>query len=209
MLIMTIAFDRDSRGRVGAKDEMRLTVGRNALWAALALVASVLPGLAQAKDEGPGIDLKLFGTRDLPPNPTGCHFALWQENRDPATDKYSYLFFLPFSEDGAPLKARMKVGDEFIELYQIAQSRDRIVGDLSRHYVYRSDNPRYRVLIELLRVRGGSPMMPVAEADIYVVRSKKFPFLAGARGEYGCPGNGPLLLRPWRCPRRLPGCGPN
>ena len=150
---------------------------------------------AQAKDDGPEIDLKLFGKKDLPPNPTGCHFALWQANRDPATDKYAYLFFLPFSEDGAPLKARMKVGDEFIELEEIAQSQDQTVGGLSRHYVFRSDSPRYRVLIELIKVGDGGSMAPVTEADIYVVRSKKYPFLAGARGEYGCPGEGPLRLQ--------------
>lgn len=168
-------------------------MGRMAFWAALAIGAVMISGLAtpaHAKDDESDIDLKLFRTQDLPPNPTGCHFALWQANRDPKTDKYSYLFFLPFSEDGAPLKARMKVGDEFIELYEIAQSQDQTVGGLSRHYVYRSDKPRYRVLIELLEVGDGGSMAPVTDADIYVVRSKKIPFLAGAKGEYGCPGEG-------------------
>lgn len=177
---------------------MSFNIGRRAFWAALAICVATISGQvtpAHAKDDGSDIDLKLFGTKDLPPNPTGCHFALWQANRNPASDKYAYLFFLPFSEDGAPLKARMKVGDEFIELYEIAQSQDETVGGLSRHYVYRSDNPRYRVLIELLKVGDGGSMAPVTEADIYVVRSKKIPFLAGAKGEYGCPDKGPMQLQ--------------
>ncbi len=176
---------------------MGFKMGRMAIWAAMAIGAVMVSGPvtpAHAQEGGTDIDLKLFGTKDLPSNPTGCHFALWQANRDPATDKYAYLFYLPFSEDGAPLKARMKIGDEFIELYEIAQSQEDTNGGLPRHSAYRSDNPRYRVLIELLKVGDGGSMAPVTEADIYVVRSKKFPFLAGARGEYGCPGKGPMKL---------------
>ncbi|WP_346912919.1 hypothetical protein [uncultured Roseibium sp.] len=163
---------------------MGFQMGRLAFWAALAISAVMVSAPvtpAHAQEDGTDIDLKLFGTKDLPSNSTGCHFALWQANRDPATDKYAYLFYLPFSEDGAPLKARMKIGDEFIELYEIAQSQEDTVGGLPRHFAYRSDKPRYRVLIELLKVGDAGSMAPVTEADIYVVRSKKFPFLAGAK----------------------------
>ena len=144
-----------------------------------------------AENEDLEIDLRLFRAQDLPADPTGCHFALWQSDRDPAADAYAYLFFLPFSEDGEPLPARIKVGGDFIELHEIARSQnatpEKLVGGLPRHYVYRSDDPRYRVLIELLKVDDTGSMAQIDEADVYVVRSEKFPFLAGAKGEYGCP----------------------
>ena len=167
---------------------------------------SIFP--VQAEEADTDIDLKLFRKEDLPANPTGCHFALWQSNRDPETDIYSYLFFVPFSENGEPLPARIKVGNDFIELNQIAQSQadnpEQTVDGLQRHHVYRSDNPRYRVLIELLKGGGGGSMVRIEDADIYVIRSHKFPFLASAKGEYGCPepegtsGGTPLQLQDTR-----------
>lgn len=160
---------------------------------------------ANAEDADTSIDLKLFRKQDLPENTSGCHFALWQSNRDPEKDTYSYLFFLPFSDNGKPLPAQIKVGGEFIELNPIAQSREdnleQTVDGLPRHYVYRSDNPRYRVMVELLKGGGGGSMVKIDDADVYVIRSHKFPFLASAKGEYGCPeaasgsGGTPLQLQ--------------
>lgn len=148
-------------------------------------VTGAVPSDTRAEDQE--IDLKLFRTADLPDNPTGCHFALWQKDRDPGTDKYSYLFFQPFSEDGVPLAARMRVGDTFLELKEIAQSTEETVNGLPRHLVYRSKNPRYRVLIELRESSGGGSMTPIEDAGIYVVRSDKLPFPASGKGQFGCP----------------------
>lgn len=147
--------------------------------------AKAMPSNAQAEDLD--IDLKLFRAADLPDNPTGCHFALWQKDRDPKTDKYAYLFFQPFSENGEPLPARMRVGDTFLELNEIAQATEDTVNGIPRHLVYRSENPRYRVLIELRESSGGGSMSPIDEAGIYVVRSDKLPFPASGKGQYGCP----------------------
>jgi len=158
--------------------------GTSGLLAAITLSAADLsPVLADDND----IDLKLFRTTDLPADPTGCHFNLWQENRDPAQDKYAYVFALPFSEDGSALPARMRVGDDFLELYEIAQATEDNVNGLPQHLVYRSENPRYRVIVELIEVSGAGSMAQIDKADIYVVRSGKLPFLVGAKGEFGCP----------------------
>jgi hypothetical protein len=142
---------------------------------------------SNARSDELDIDLKLFRGADLPDNPTGCHFALWQKDRDPGTDKYAYLFFQPFSEDGVPLPARMRVGDTFLELNGIAQSTEETVNGLPRHLVYRSEKPRYRVLVELRESSGGGSMTPIDDAGIYVVRSDKLPFPASGKGQYGCP----------------------
>ncbi len=163
---------------------------RKALAVGLVFAGACLPAMiapASAQKNELDIDLKLFRTQDLPANPTGCHFALWQSNRDPATDKYSYLFFQPFSEDGAPLPARMRIGKEFIDLHEIAQSQEDAVGGLLRHHVYRSSNPTYRVLIEIRKADGAQTMAPISDASIYVVTSDKLPFPARAKGQYGCP----------------------
>ncbi|WP_417668213.1 DUF1176 domain-containing protein [Roseibium sp.] len=157
---------------------------------ALATVAAltVLAGSAKAAEENPyKIPLKLFGEFEINGGLARCHFALWQHNRDPGTDKYAYLFYMPFDADGAPLPARLEIGSKVLSLDELVRDGSHAAG-MAVHALYATPDRQTRAHIEVLEAAQEDGYTRIDRATLYVTRSGKVPFQARARGQFGCPG---------------------
>ena len=61
-----------------------------------------------AAAQEPAIDLKLFGKHEIEGGLSTCHLAFWQSNKNPDTDKYAYLIYMPYDQNGMPTHKRQK-----------------------------------------------------------------------------------------------------
>ena len=117
--------------------------------AAMGLTTLLLTASAFAAEDH-DVDLKLFGEADVSSS-SGCWFSLWQKNRDPAKDKYAYVFYAPIS-GGVEDTARMKIGKDFVALSRDGNWRDN--GRELAHYIGRvATEHRCKNLLLMIRPR--------------------------------------------------------
>ena len=156
--------------------------------AAMGLTTLLLTASAFAAEDH-DVDLKLFGEADVSSS-SGCWFSLWQKNRDPAKDKYAYVFYAPIS-GGVEDTARMKIGKEFVALSRDGNWRDN-GRELAPTRLYASDDNKIRVIVDITKQRAGNAFTLVDAATVTVIQRKRFPFVNSAKGFHGCHPDGGL-----------------
>jgi len=132
------------------------------------------------------INLKLFG-KNVIENYDGCRFALWQENRDPDTDKFAYIFFAPFN-DGEVLPGWMKIGEKVHEFErQDVASKN---GLFDAHQLYKSNDGDLSLIMEIKVHSTEGDVDFISDARVTVVQDEKFPFTSSKlQGHIFCPQN--------------------
>lgn len=147
------------------------------------LIATMLP--AAYADDANDIDLKLFG-ENVTDGWEGCQFSLWQKNRDPATNKYAYVFFAPIP-DGEALPGWVKIGDQIIEIEK-ADIGSADTGMLEPFRLYKSPDGNLTVMMEILDQSRSDRGIEVHDARLTFIAKDKFPFPVRVKGLNGCPG---------------------
>ncbi|MCT4656919.1 MAG: hypothetical protein N4A65_14010 [Cohaesibacter sp.] len=156
-------------------------IGRLILFCAVFFLGFANHSLKAAEGD---ISLKLFGQNVLE-GYNGCQFALWQTNRNPKKDQYSYLFFAPYN-DGEELPGWMKVGKDVLSFSRV--DRIRASGQRIEHLrLYETNKSRYRLLIEIKKQHVKGDDILIDKAKLTLIRSGKFPFIANAKGHMSCP----------------------
>ncbi|MCZ8180476.1 MAG: DUF1176 domain-containing protein [Rhizobium sp.] len=137
--------------------------------------------------EEPSIDLKLFGKHEIEGGLSTCHLAFWQSNKDPDTDKYAYLIYMPYDKDGVQLQAVVEIGKEKIALNESARGDFDPPSRLG-YRLYSSADHATHVLVRIEEAVVTGSLQTVSQATVTVVRPDLPPFVAGAKGVIGCPG---------------------
>jgi hypothetical protein len=148
------------------------------LFGLLALALALLPLQATA-DDANEIDLKLFG-ENVVQGWDGCRLALWQNNRDPAEDRYAYVFFAPIP-DGEALPGWVKIGDEVIEISRLEiGSAD--TGMMEPFRLYRNADAGLTVMMEILGQARTDAGIEISDGRLTFLRNDKFPFAIRVKG---------------------------
>lgn len=140
---------------------------------------------AEAAEDDVKVALKLFGGQDIEAAIDRCRFSLWQDNRNPETDRYAYLFHTNMGANAYGGPARMKIGDTVHALYRLAEGGEQIDG-LNSNYLFATEDREVRVHIELIDANLEGTRHVIEAADLTVVQKGKAPFVASASGMHGC-----------------------
>lgn len=138
--------------------------------------------------EEPSIDLKLFGKHEIEGGLSTCHLAFWQSNKDPETDKYAYLIYMPYDKDGVQKQAVVEIGKEKIALNESARGDFDPPSRLG-YRLYSSVDHETHVLVRIEEAVVTGSLQTISKATVTVVRPDLPPFIAGAKGVIGCPGS--------------------
>ncbi|MCK7613956.1 DUF1176 domain-containing protein [Roseibium sediminicola] len=141
--------------------------------------------VALAADDDTRVALKLFGAQDIENGLGTCRFSLWQDDRDPVTDRYAYLFHVNSGDRNYAGPARLKVGDTVHQLYELA-SGGRAADGVGSDYLFASNDREIRVHIELLAGDPAGDSYRIKDARMTVIQKGKVPFVAVAKGMRGC-----------------------
>ncbi|MDH6267082.1 hypothetical protein M2360_002479 [Rhizobium sp. SG_E_25_P2] len=153
----------------------------------LALLLSL--GMAQtARAEDPSIDLKLFGKQEIEGGLSVCHLAFWQRNKNPDSDQYAYILYMPYDSEGKPTQARIEIGKEKIALAETARGDIHLPSRLG-YRLYSSDDEATHVILHIMEASEEGSLITVDRARVTVVRNDLPPFVASAKGVIGCPGS--------------------
>lgn len=139
------------------------------------------------------IDLKLFGRHEIEGGLSTCHLAFWQSNRDPETDQYAYLIYMPYDENGMPTRAMIEIGKERIALTESARGDFDPPPQLG-YRLYSSADHATHVLVRIEEAVVTGSLQTIGKAQVTVVREDLPPFVAGAKGVIGCPGPSSVSL---------------
>ena len=150
----------------------------------VALAAFLLAGSPALAGDKHAIRLQLFG-KDVIGDYDGCHFALWQHNKNPQTDKYPYVFYAAFN-DGQALPAWMQVGDDVLEMIKVdIAAAD--TGNIQKYQLYRSSNGVYTALMHIQEQTRNGNDIDIGKARITLIHDDSFPFHSRLKGRLGCP----------------------
>lgn len=146
-----------------------------------AFIMLTLP--VRAFDDHP-VDVKLFGN-DVIGDYNGCHFAFWQENKDPAQDKYPYIFYAPI-HDAVALPGWVQIGKKVHEMERLDQSSDSGLPD--KYQLYRSLDNKISLIMEIKEQSRNGDFIEIGSAQITLVQPDTFPFKSrNLNGQLGCP----------------------
>jgi len=140
---------------------------------------------AQAEDSH-DLPLKLFGKNVLQEF-DGCSFSMWQQDRDPTTDKYAYVFFAPI-HDGGEMPGWMKIGDNVYEMYR-QDAGTAGTDTLVPFQLFRAYKDNYWAILEILEQHRSGHDIYIDRAELTVVGDNKFPFVIEVKGKNGCPAH--------------------
>ncbi len=145
-----------------------------------------LPQSVQAAEEDYKVPLKLFGTDDIKGGLASCRLSFWQNNRDPESDRYAYLFHANQERDGFTGTAQLKIGDALFALSELVYGGEPIEGH-GTQYLFATDDREIKVQIELLEISFSHDAFYFDKAKLTVIQKGKIPFTANAKGLGGCP----------------------
>lgn len=152
----------------------------------LALLAALIapPALAQDENEKDHtIALKLFGENVID-GYDGCALSFWQDNRDPSSDKFAYVFFAPI-HDSSQLPGWVKIGNDIRE-YERQDTSEGGYDYLAYHQLFKASSDSWMILeIKEQRREGNDILIDLAELTF--VEPDKSPFTSVAKGKMGCP----------------------
>ena len=140
-------------------------------------------GLAQANAD---VDLNLYEKSEIDRS-QGCSIALWQDDRDPETDKYAYMFTEKLvGEDNSHEPARMKIGGKDVTLTRIATGGKTNGYDLYEYQLYKlpGDNDYVVTTLQLDELMGENIEI---NSGKLIIAMDGFPiFRAAVKGNAGC-----------------------
>jgi len=149
-------------------------------------IAVFSPLVAFAADENK-INLRLFGKAAIGPY-KGCSFALWQRNKDPAKDKFSYVFYVSF-HDSHPMPALVKIGKKLLELQKVDMNLKES-GLNDKFQLYRDVEKSTTLLLEIKDEKRVGDFTFISKARLTFLQRNKFPFVMIAKGGFRCPKAG-------------------
>lgn len=141
---------------------------------------------AYADEDAYKLPLKLFGKDEIVGGISPCHLSFWQQNRDPETDDYAYLFHANQESDGFTGPGLVEIGDKFYSVNELVYGGEPIEGH-GTQYLFASDDRDIKVQIELLEVTFRNDVFYFDKAKVTVIQKGKLPFTANAKGVSGCP----------------------
>ena len=134
----------------------------------------------------PEIDLKLFNTQEVDRS-KGCSVALWQADRDPAKDRFAYVFtevLAPRTHARQP--ARIRIGTETVTLTRVAKGGKTNGYDLYEHQLYRLPGENEYAILDLKLGELEGEAVAVEGGSMTVVMRGKQVFRVAVRGGAGC-----------------------
>lgn len=146
------------------------------------VLAWIIPAFAEDENR---IPVKLFGA-DVIEDYQGCHFALWQNDRDPDVDKFAYIFYAPIP-DAEQLPGWIQIGDTVHEFERLDISGNG--RELDRHQFFRSFETNITVHLEILEQSDAGDFQEIEEGKLRIFMSNKFPFTNTVKGRMGCPSH--------------------
>ena len=131
------------------------------------------------------IDLRLFSKAEAEIG-KGCSVALWQSNRDPDKDEYSYAFVEKLDAKSVRQPARMKIGGETLTLRRVATGGKTSGYGLAEYQLYKlAKDDSYAVLdLKLGQIEGEA--VDVESGSLTIILPGKLPFRVAVKGGAGC-----------------------
>lgn len=156
---------------------------RSGLIASLWTLSIATHALAQASAD---VDLNLYEKSEVDRS-QGCSIVLWQDDRDPETDKYAYIFTEKLvGEDNKHEPAHMKIGGKDIVLTRIATGGKTNGYDLYEYQLYKlpGENDYVVQTLQLDELMGES--IEITSGKL-IIAMDGFPiFRASVKGNAGC-----------------------
>ena len=155
---------------------------------AMLIVASGLvlasPALAEAPSED--IDLRLFPSSEIAGN-RGCSVLLWQSDRDPAKDKFAYLFNESLlGQNHVRHSTRIKIGGDVKSLKRVATGGITTGFGVFEYQLYQLPEPNEFVVLELQLADKKLGSVEIGAGKLTVILEGKPIFRVAVKGKAGC-----------------------
>ena len=164
--------------------DLRFAMRGLAVFFACSLLLPMSAGLAEAPPKD--IDLELFERSEVDRH-KGCKVVLWQHDRDPAQDKYAYLFdeWL-IGQNHVRQTARIKIGGNTTLLKRVATGGKTTGYDVFEHQLYRLPDPNEFVILVLKLAEMKLGSVDIESGKLTVVMDGKLMFRVAVKGKAGC-----------------------
>lgn len=152
------------------------------------VVCSLLLPMSRGSAEAPpkDVDLELFERSEVDRNP-GCKVVLWQHDRNPAQDKYAYVFdeWL-IGQNHVRQQARIKIGGNITVLKRVATGGKTTGYNVFEHQLYRLPEPNEFVILELKLAEKQLGSVVIESGKLTVVMDGKPMFRVAVKGKADC-----------------------
>ncbi|WP_349357845.1 DUF1176 domain-containing protein [Stappia sp.] len=184
---MIMAFRRFARGLRARYFGPESAASGAVLLSALAacLAADLVASPASAAEDTTTLDIRLFRESDIPP-PAACRVTLWQANRDPGSDRFATVFLEDLDFDHLRAPARLRIGDDVVNLTRIATGGAAAGYDLHAVQLYRSADGDTRVILDLAFAPEEGEAVEIESGKLTIVRQGFLPFRMDVKGGAGC-----------------------
>ncbi len=139
-----------------------------------------------AAQSAPDVDLNLYEKSEVDRS-QGCSIVLWQDDRDPETDKYAYIFTEKLiGEDNKHEPAHMKIGGKDVTLSRIATGGKTNGYDLYEYQLYKlpGENDYVVQTLQLDDLMGET--IEITAGKLIIVMDGFPIFRASVKGNAGC-----------------------
>lgn len=132
------------------------------------------------------VDLKLFEKTEVDRS-NGCSVVLWQDDRDPETDRYAYLFAETLSgKNHTRQPARIKIGGAVTTMKRVAKGGKTTGYDLFEYQLYQLPAPNEFVVLQLKLAEEEGESVDVESGAMTIIMKGKPLFRATVKGNAGC-----------------------
>jgi len=155
---------------------------------AMFIVASGLqlasPAVAEAPSED--IDLRLFQSSEIA-SKKGCSVLLWQSDRDPAKDKFAYIFDESLlGQNHVRHATRIKIGGDVKSLKRVATGGNTTGFGVFEYQLYQLPEPNEFVVLELQLAEKELGSVDIGAGKLTVILEGKPIFRVAVKGKAGC-----------------------
>lgn len=144
------------------------------------------PSSAQTNVSPVAIDLELFGKSEVDRS-AGCSVALWQDDRNPQTDKYAYLFIETLTgKNHAREPARINIGGAAVNMTRVATGGKAGGYGLFEYQLYQLPAANEFVVLHLSLAEEKGQSVDIVSGAMSVIMKGKPVFRALVKGNAGC-----------------------
>ncbi len=156
---------------------------RTGLFASIWALGTTAPAFAQASVD---VDLNLYEKSEVDRS-QGCSIVLWQDDRDPDTDKYAYMFTEKLvGEDNKHDPAHMKIGGKDVQLTRVATGGKTNGYDLFEYQMYKMPGENDYVIQQLKLDDLMGETIEITSGKLLIVMDGFPIFRASVKGNAGC-----------------------
>jgi len=149
-------------------------------------IGLVLASGALADAPSKDIDLRLFQSSEIIGN-QGCSVRLWQSDRDPAKDKFAYLFDESLlGQNHVRHSTRIKIGGDVKSLRRVATGGKTTGFGVFEYQLYQLPEPNEFVVLELQLAEKKIGAVDIGAGKLTVVLDGKPIFRVAVKGKAGC-----------------------